>query len=557
MTTIMHVAENVAQQQQQELTQLFGVEFYCWEHDCGWQCLEAAVHTPDDLTEWFDEILERSAQQNKHTRTIAPYEKTQMNGELWIATVVDQDEFPKVIVAGKIPSQPQQLAQFCVQLLSHKAVQATALAEQRHTLESYAVHMGTNYEELCFLRQLSQHMVFCNANRSLQDVAVTILPSLHELVASQVMLFIPALEIHTPDHSIANEQHYVQGDFSGDRHQLTAFSDWVRKEHRDSIFIWNRSSGLNAHVANASWQHIHSMLVVPIAKESQIYGWFVAVNKGASSAALSDYPMLLGTDEFGSVEASLLSSAAIMLSSHALNVNLFNAQERLIVDIIHTLVSVLEAKDQYTCGHSNRVALIARRLAETLGLPEEDCEDIYLSGLLHDIGKVGVSDDVLLKPGQLTAEEFAQVKQHPERGYHILKGLAPLADLLPGVLHHHEAVDGTGYPHGLQGEAIPLMARILAVADTYDALTSNRPYRQGMSLEKSESILRAGRGKQWDANVIDAYFTIREEVLAIGNQWKIMAQTESLGIPYAEALRTSVVEPNRVNKAVESRRTRS
>ncbi|MCA9240034.1 MAG: HD-GYP domain-containing protein, partial [Planctomycetales bacterium] len=140
--------------------------------------------------------------------------------------------------------------------------------------------------------------------------------------------------------------------------------------------------------------------------------------------------------------------------------------------------------------------------------------------LLHDIGKVGISDDVLLKPGRLTDEEFDLIKQHPECGYKLLVRLAALGDLLPGVLHHHEAYDGQGYPHGLVGEDIPLTARILAVADAWDAMTSDRPYRPGMPWEKAMSILRDGAGGQWDARVVDAFFAIIEEVKEITLSWE-------------------------------------
>ncbi len=148
---------------------------------------------------------------------------------------------------------------------------------------------------------------------------------------------------------------------------------------------------------------------------------------------------------------------------------------------------------------------MSRQLAASVGLPPDECETVYLSGLLHDLGKVGVADDVLLKPGQLTEEAFALIKEHPQRGYNLLKRLAPLKDMLPGVLHHHEAWDGSGYPHGLAGEEIPLIARLLAVADAFDAMTSNRPYRDGMPVEKARQILADGAGKFWDSKLVKQF----------------------------------------------------
>ena len=140
-----------------------------------------------------------------------------------------------------------------------------------------------------------------------------------------------------------------------------------------------------------------------------------------------------------------------------------------------------------------------------------------MAGLLHDIGKIGVNDSVLRKPGALTDDEFAQIKMHPELGFNILKGIKQLSDILPAVLHHHENWDGTGYPHKLAGEDIPEIARVMAVADAYDAMTSDRPYRKGMSIEKVEQIFRKGSGQQWDARVIDTYFRIQPMIAAVPN----------------------------------------
>jgi HD-GYP domain-containing protein (c-di-GMP phosphodiesterase class II) len=147
-----------------------------------------------------------------------------------------------------------------------------------------------------------------------------------------------------------------------------------------------------------------------------------------------------------------------------------------------------------------------------MGLPDEELKTIHLSGLLHDIGKIGVDDQVLRKPGALTDEEFEQIKKHPMIGYNILSGLKNLAHVLPGVRNHHENFDGSGYPDKLAGEDIPLLARVLAVADAYDAMSSDRPYRKGMPAEKIDDIFRRGADRQWDARVLDAFFRCRDDV---------------------------------------------
>ena len=168
--------------------------------------------------------------------------------------------------------------------------------------------------------------------------------------------------------------------------------------------------------------------------------------------------------------------------------------ELLLIGVIRTLVNAIDAKDAYTCGHSDRVARIAMRLAAELGLDHQSCLQVYMTGLLHDIGKIGVPDAILCKPGKLTDEEFAIVKRHPAIGYQILKHLEQLSYVLPGVLHHHEAVTGTGYPLGLAGESIPLAARILAVqpegvapiAEAYE--TGRLPSCQGETFADSINV---------------------------------------------------------------------
>jgi HD-GYP domain-containing protein (c-di-GMP phosphodiesterase class II) len=133
-------------------------------------------------------------------------------------------------------------------------------------------------------------------------------------------------------------------------------------------------------------------------------------------------------------------------------------------------------------------------------------------GLLHDVGKIGVDDAVLKKPGSLTPEEYRQIQAHVEIGVHILTDLKKLNHLLPGVRHHHESLDGSGYPCGLAGEAIPLEARILAVADSYDAMSSTRPYRRRLTPSQIDDILRNGSGVQWDSKIIDALFSCRMDL---------------------------------------------
>jgi len=173
--------------------------------------------------------------------------------------------------------------------------------------------------------------------------------------------------------------------------------------------------------------------------------------------------------------------------------------------VIYALASAVEAKDSYTEAHTQRVGLSSRRLGQRLGLGDADLDALLRGGMIHDIGKIGIPDAILLKPGPLNAEEQRQMQRHPEVGERIARPLGSATPLLPIIRHHHEAYDGSGYPDGLRGLEIPLAARIVSVCDGFDALTSSRPYRPGRSRQEAVDILREGRGKQWDPSLVDIF----------------------------------------------------
>ncbi|MBX6312087.1 MAG: HD domain-containing protein [Isosphaeraceae bacterium] len=208
----------------------------------------------------------------------------------------------------------------------------------------------------------------------------------------------------------------------------------------------------------------------------------------------------------------LLTSVAALLGAQRANARLYADLKDLLFGVIRALTAAIDAKDPYTSGHSERVARIAVRLGEELGLSHNQRGDLYLMGLLHDVGKIGIDDQVLKKPCGLTDEEYRQIQAHVQIGVHILSDLKKLHYLLPGVAHHHENYDGSGYPDGLAGEQIPLPARILAVADAFDAMSSNRPYRRRMSPAQIDEIFRQRAGIQWDARVVEALFACRADL---------------------------------------------
>lgn len=171
---------------------------------------------------------------------------------------------------------------------------------------------------------------------------------------------------------------------------------------------------------------------------------------------------------------------------------------------IDTLRNVVETRDKETEGHSRRVSFLATALAEEIGLREEEVDKVRLAGLFHDIGKIGVKDSVLLKQGPLNNEEYDEIKKHPAEGVGILSHFTPFEELLPIIGQHHERVDGRGYPMGLSGEEICISARLIAVADSFDAMISNRAYRKGLGIEKTMAEMERCSGTQFDPKIVDA-----------------------------------------------------
>jgi HD-GYP domain-containing protein (c-di-GMP phosphodiesterase class II) len=197
------------------------------------------------------------------------------------------------------------------------------------------------------------------------------------------------------------------------------------------------------------------------------------------------------------------------------NQRLIRALERGYLDTIRSLAAAVDAKDPYTRGHSERVASLAVEIGRQMGLSEADLTTLEYGGILHDIGKIGIPDAILAKRGTLTPEEMALVRDHPAIGADIVGGIAFLKDALPCILYHHERWDGTGYPQGIGGEAIPLHARILNIADTWDACTSRRPYQDPIPTDVVVAILEGLRGAQTDPAVHDALLGVLRRMGAL------------------------------------------
>ncbi|MCA9174495.1 MAG: HD-GYP domain-containing protein [Planctomycetales bacterium] len=380
---------------------------------------------------------------------------------------------------------------------------ARELSEQaRQKAESEVAEVSKNlastYEEISLLHGLTRRLQLTNSQRELSELALEWL--IDCLPTESIFLhYQPQTDVDPTD--IANDhQRPIQlavGACVLDQNERREFVSQL-----DANADYARGSG---KVGAVSFPCVRQYLAVPLKERERCLGWLVALNHNDEQS-------------FSSIEASLMRSVSTILGIHFANREHYEEQANLVADVVRALASAIDAKDPYTRGHSERVAKISVVLARQVGMEEEALRSIYIGGLLHDIGKIGVDDNVLRKEGKLTDEEYDQVKLHPGLGYNILADLKPLRDVLPIVLHHHERWDGRGYPHAIPGEEIELAARIAAVADSFDAMTSDRPYRRGMPLDKVEAILRDGAGSQWDANIIDAFFECRDEIIEL--VWK-------------------------------------
>lgn len=357
-------------------------------------------------------------------------------------------------------------------------------------------NLASTYEEISLLYTVTQNLRISRSDEELGQLAMDWLVDCVP-AASFAIQYLPVSEDGVSTYKARSKPVLISSDecpLSND-----SFTRMVQ------FLELTESSG--AHIANgrttgaASWEfpEVEQLIIVPLTEGENVFGWLAAFNH-------------VRGEEFGTVEANLMGSVGTLLGIHSGNRELYRQQSELLASLVRALVSAIDAKDPYTSGHSDRVARYAVRLALELKVDPSLLNTIYMAGLLHDVGKIGIDDNVLRKAGRLTEAEFEHIKMHPELGYKILADIKQLADVLPSVLHHHEQWSGKGYPHGLAGEDIPRLARIMSVADAYDAMTSDRPYRAGMEEEKVNEIFRSGSGEYWDPTVVEAFFKAKADI---------------------------------------------
>jgi HD-GYP domain-containing protein (c-di-GMP phosphodiesterase class II) len=365
-------------------------------------------------------------------------------------------------------------------------------------IEKVSTELAQTYEELVLLHRLSTNMKVTEADSNYLQMACD---SLTEIV------FVEGIAILL-EKIIDDERHWV----------IAAGSGLIDMDDRSAAVLYSRLTDdincgkealLDSEVDSEfryDWQdRIKNIIAVPLfskdKSESQItgrkssgsvMGFMVAINR-------------IGKQDFDSTDVKLFNSVAGGCAVFIENGRLFKDLKELFIGSLKALTSSIDAKDTYTHGHSERVAYISRWIAERLSrqepLDEEQMHKVYLAGLLHDIGKIGIEEAVLRKNDKLTEQEFERVKKHPSIGAGILREIHQMREIVPGVLCHHERVDGRGYPNHLVGDEIPLLGKIIGLADSFDAMTSKRTYRDAMTVEQALEEVERGLGTQFDEKI--------------------------------------------------------
>ena len=388
---------------------------------------------------------------------------------------------------------------------------ATASLAQRQSLEqevqSLSLELASSYEELSLLYKLSNNLrVSSEPSRTIQSACEDLL----EVVGLRWL----CLSLNAGDERLRNlGQHRFTAGWPGDRVRTNAPAgakpgnagrEAVRVQHT----LADAAAVLQQRMADQREPMIcddvavlgvpelealtRSLLVLPIQAEGRLLGVMFGGDR-------LDHRLISTVD--AKLCDALANSLAIFLENHML----YEETQQMFLGTLQALTAAIDAKDSYTRGHSNRVAMLARGLAAEAGFDARTCERVHLAGLVHDIGKIGVPEAVLAKPGRLTEAEFLTIKTHPQIGANIIGGIRQMRDLVPGVLCHHEAFNGAGYPHGIAGTEIPLFGRVIALADAFDAMSSRRTYRRALPHEDVMNEIARCSGTQFDPDLTDAF----------------------------------------------------
>jgi HD-GYP domain-containing protein (c-di-GMP phosphodiesterase class II) len=381
-----------------------------------------------------------------------------------------------------LPANLATAAEGLFDIFARQMQQFHQSSKYENELTALSQQLAGSYEELSLIYKLGQHL---QISEDPQTFIQRFADDLLELIgAGKLMLFIQQGQKNQPTW-------YGRGSLPLSEETSLAVCQYLFDQaepvHQPIIISTAEDQPvLRTILGDADY----GILAWPVCSNGSLLGILVAINSDP--------------DGFDSTAAQLLGSVAEHTGSFLQNRFLLTDIQELLIGLLTSFVNAIDAKDPYTRGHSQRVAYIAQNLAESLKLSKKECSEIYMAGLLHDIGKIGICDEVLCKPGKLTEKEFAVIQQHPVIGSRIISSVKQLRRVLPGVLHHHERYDGTGYPEGLKGQQIPLMGTIVGLADCFDAITSDRTYRSAMGLEQALTEIRNGSGKQFSPPVVKA-----------------------------------------------------
>ncbi len=363
---------------------------------------------------------------------------------------------------------------------------ATEIDRRLSELRGLSAELSESYEELSLLYKLSNHMTVNQEPRRFLETAVRELNQ----VSGLSWLVLRLIDNEPRLEALAGAVFASGAMTLTDDQARDVGGELIRRLPVDGQpLIADDASVLGIdQLHNAA----RSLLATPVHFEGRTLGVLYGGDK-------------IDGSHISSVDSKLCHSLAGNLSIFLANTMLYDDMQSMFLGTLHALTNAIDAKDSYTHGHSERVALMSRMLAQHAGFEPMLIERIYISGLVHDVGKIGVPESVLCKPGKLTDEEFSLIKMHPEIGARIIEDIRQMQDLVPGVLHHHERWDGRGYPHGLAGQSIPLMGRVIGLADAFDAMSSNRTYRRALELpDVLEEITRCA-GQQFDPDLVDAF----------------------------------------------------
>jgi HD-GYP domain-containing protein (c-di-GMP phosphodiesterase class II) len=382
-------------------------------------------------------------------------------------------------------------------------------------IEMVGTELAQVYEELVLLHKLSSNMRVSESDVNYLQMACDSLTEIVPVEGIAILL----------KKNIGGEEQLVVAAGSGlidmDKQMMAVLYDRLVAEvnsGRDALL----DSKVDSPFKYCWSEIIKDIIAVPLYGKSKMGGRFTQV-AGNSKCVVGLMVAINKVDkpDFDSIDVKLFNCVADDCAVFIENGRLFADLKGLLIGSLRALTNSIDAKDPYTRGHSERVAFISRwiaeRLAESEHLTEEDIHKIYLAGLLHDIGKMGIDESVLRKQGALSTDELAQMKTHPSIGASILGEIEQMRDIVPGILQHHERCDGSGYPNDLHGKEISLMGKIIGLADSFDAMTSKRTYREAMSVGQALAEIEENLGTQFDETVGRAFLNSDVEQL-----WDIM-----------------------------------